>query len=99
MATMNISLPGAMKDWMEQQVGSRYSNVSDYMQDLIRKEQDHSEKIEAMQQHVTEGIESGTGSYTMVELREIAHKQKTKAKHYLCQCYNQPKQGVHYVRK
>ena len=75
MATMNISLPGAMKDWMEQQVGSRYSNVSDYMRDLIRKEQDHSEKIEAMQQHVTEGIESGTGSYTMVELREIAHKQ------------------------
>lgn len=77
MATMNISLPDAMKDWVEQQATSlgRYSNVSDYVRDLIRKEQDHAQKIQALQQHVTEGIESGAGDYSMDQLREIAKQQ------------------------
>ncbi len=77
MATMNISLPDAMKSWVEEQANSlgRYSNVSDYIRDLIRKEQDHAAKIQSMQQHVTEGIESGMGCHTMEELREIARKQ------------------------
>jgi len=77
MATMNISLPGAMKEWVEQQANTlgRYSNVSDYIRDLIRKEQDHSAKIEAMQQRIVEGIESGVGTHTMAELQEIAREQ------------------------
>jgi antitoxin ParD1/3/4 len=77
MATMNISLPDAMKSWVEQQATSlgRYSNVSDYVRDLIRKEQDHTAKIQSMQQHITDGIESGVGSHTMEELREIARLQ------------------------
>ncbi len=77
MATMNISLPDVMKSWVEKQANrdGRYSNVSDYIRDLIRKEQDYSAKIEAMQQRVAEGIESGYGTHTMVELQEIAREQ------------------------
>lgn len=42
MATMNVSLPGEMKSWAEQQASTgRYSNVSDYVRDLIRRDQDH----------------------------------------------------------
>ena len=60
MATMNVSLPGAMKDWVEQQTrGGRYSNASDYIRDLIRKDQDRAAKIAEMQRLVTEGLESG----------------------------------------
>ena len=80
MATMNISLPDAMKDWVEEQVGSRYSNVSDYVRDLIRKEQDHSAKVAAMQKRVTDGINSGKGSYSMDELREIARMRANRSK-------------------
>ncbi len=41
MATMNVSLPGPMKDWVEEQARSgRYSNVSDYVRDLIRRDQE-----------------------------------------------------------
>ncbi len=40
MATMKVSLPNPMKDWVEIQVKSGlYGNVSDYIRDLIRREQ------------------------------------------------------------
>lgn len=60
MATMNVSLPDPMKEWVEAQTkGGRYSNASDYVRDLIRKDQDRNDKIAAMQKLVTEGLESG----------------------------------------
>lgn len=60
MATMNVSLPDPMKEWVEAQTrGGRYSNASDYVRDLIRKDQDRLDKIAAMQRLVTEGLESG----------------------------------------
>lgn len=69
MATMNISLPEGMKDWVEKQARSgRYSNHSDYVRDLIRRDQDQALKIARMQSLVTEGIASGEGSRSMDEL-------------------------------
>jgi len=39
---MNISIPDEMKEWAEKQTRSgRYSNISDYMRDLIRRDQDN----------------------------------------------------------
>ena len=76
MATMNVSLPDPMKDWVEQQArGGRYSNASDYVRDLIRRDQDRASKIAQMQALVTEGLESGTGDRSMDELREAARAQ------------------------
>ena len=43
MATMNVSLPDAMKDWVEAQArGGRYSNASDYVRDLVRRDQERA---------------------------------------------------------
>ena len=76
MATMNISLPDAMKQWVEQQAHSgRYSNASDYVRDLIRQDQDKAAKIANMQALVNEGISSGVGGSTMEELRQAARKR------------------------
>ncbi|MFC4260112.1 type II toxin-antitoxin system ParD family antitoxin [Marinobacter lacisalsi] len=73
MATMNVSLPEPMKDWVESQAQTgRYANTSDYVRDLIRKDQDRAEKIARMQQLITEGLDSGEGSRTMDQLREDA---------------------------
>jgi putative addiction module antidote protein, CC2985 family len=73
MATMNVSLPEPMKDWVETQSRTgRYANTSDYVRDLIRKDQDRAEKIARMQQLVKEGLDSGEGSRTMDQLREDA---------------------------
>jgi len=60
MATMNVSLPDAVKAWSERQAESvRYGNVSDYIRNLIRKDQERTEAVAAMQTAITEGVESG----------------------------------------
>jgi antitoxin ParD1/3/4 len=60
MATMNVSLPELMKAWVERQAtGGRYGNASDYVRDLIRKDQQRAEAIAALQAAITEGVESG----------------------------------------
>jgi antitoxin ParD1/3/4 len=40
MATMNISLPAELKTFVDEQVAGRYSTSSEYVRELIRKEQD-----------------------------------------------------------
>jgi len=60
MATMNVSLPDTLKDWVEAQAETvRYANASDYVRDRIRKDQDRANKVDALQRLITEGLESG----------------------------------------
>ena len=62
MATMNVSLPDPMKAWVERQTeGGRYGNASDYVRDLIRKDQERQTAIEALQAAINEGVNSGEG--------------------------------------
>ena len=76
MATMNISLPDPMKQWAEAQAETgRYSNVSDYMRDLIRHDQERSDKIAALQRLVDEARASGTSNETMADIRARALEQ------------------------
>ena len=40
MATMNISLPDPLRDFVQQRIDSgQYASVSDYVRDLIRRDQ------------------------------------------------------------
>jgi len=69
MATMNVSLPDPMKEWVEAQARTgRYSNASDYVRDLIRRDQERNDKIAAMQRLVDEGLASGAGSRSKDEI-------------------------------
>ena len=71
MATMNISLPDPMKIWIEAQAATgRYSNVSDFVRDLIRREQERREKVAAMQRLVDEGRASGVSDRSMADIRD-----------------------------
>ncbi len=75
MATMNISLPDPMKQWVEAQAETgRYSNVSDYVRDLIRREQERGDKIAHMQRLVDEARASGISDLTMSDIRALALK-------------------------
>ena len=77
MATMNISLPNPMREWVEQQIqGGRYSNNSDYVRDLIRRDQEQRDKTLALQQAITQGLESGfDGKLDMTEIKRLAKIQ------------------------
>ncbi|NBN63438.1 type II toxin-antitoxin system ParD family antitoxin [Microvirga tunisiensis] len=79
MATMNVSLPDPMKEWVEAQAGSgRYSNASDYVRDLIRRDQERCGKIAHMQMLVTEGLESGVSDQSMADiLKTVRHRVRT----------------------
>jgi antitoxin ParD1/3/4 len=40
MASMNVSVPDLMRDWVQSRIGTgRYASVSDYVRDLIRRDQ------------------------------------------------------------
>ena len=68
MATMNVSLPDPMKTWVEAQTkDGRYSNASDYVRDLIRRDQDRHQAIAELQQLVDEGIANGPARHLDVE--------------------------------
>lgn len=68
MASMNVSLPDQMKDWVEAQAKSgHYSNSSDYVRDLIRKDQERANKVRAMQRLIDEGLASGPSEAFDVE--------------------------------
>ena len=76
MATMNVSLPDPMKEWVEAQAKTgRYSNASDYVRDLIRKDQARNDKIAAMQAFVDEGLASGVGTRGMDALLRDARAE------------------------
>jgi antitoxin ParD1/3/4 len=73
MATMNISLPDQMKEWVEAQAESgRYSNASDYVRDLIRRDQEREEWHAELQAAVDVGVKSGSGTRSMGQLKEDA---------------------------
>lgn len=75
MATMNVSLPDDMKNWVEDQTQTgRYSNASDYVRDLIRKDQDRVEKIAQMQMAINEGLESGISKKSMNDVLKQARR-------------------------
>ncbi|WP_308421519.1 type II toxin-antitoxin system ParD family antitoxin [Salipiger pallidus] len=57
---MNVSLPDPMKSWVEDRTrGGRYSNVSDYVRDLIRQDQQRQQTLAEIQGLIDEGLVSG----------------------------------------
>ena len=80
MATMNVSLPDLMKHWVEKQTKTgRYSNASDYIRDLIRRDHERVAKIAHMQLLVTEGLESGVSDRSMDDVLNDARKRLEKS--------------------
>ena len=57
---MNVSLPDQMKAWVESRsADGTYSNASDYVRDLIRRDQERAQAIAEIQALVDEGLASG----------------------------------------
>lgn len=76
MATMNISLPDAMKAWVEAQTeDGRYANSSDVVRDLIRREQIKAEKIAHWQRLVDDARASGISDKTVDQIFEEARAE------------------------
>ena len=80
MATMNISLPDKMKQWVEEQVATgRYGNSSDYVRDLVRRDRERAEARAALYGMLDEGYESGFSDQSAEEAFEEARRDALKA--------------------
>jgi len=79
MGTMNISLPDPLRDWVNaQSKDGLYANNSDYVRDLIRKDQIQKEKFLLLQTAITEGFKSGdAGTLNMRDIKAKARKLET----------------------
>ena len=73
MATLNISLPDAMREWIDAQIKTgSYANASDYIRDLIRHDQRERERIRAA---LIDGERSGLSERNV---GDIARQTKRK---------------------
>ena len=60
MATMNISLPDKLKKFVEKRVSEgSFSNASDFVRDLIRRDKERQTAIREINQALAEGEASG----------------------------------------
>jgi antitoxin ParD1/3/4 len=61
MAQINVSVPPALKSWIDSRVAEgRFSNPSDYLRDLVRRDQDIAIDERAwLRAEVQKGFESG----------------------------------------
>jgi len=76
MATMNISLPQQMKDWVEAQTkDGKYANSSDYVRDLIRKDEESAERKAAMEAKIRDAHESGFSDKSIKQMVSDVRKR------------------------
>lgn len=69
MAKLNVALPDGMKRWVDDQTQTgRYSNSDDYIQDLIRRDQERLIDIAQFQAMVAEGLSSGPSDESMADI-------------------------------
>ena len=78
MAQMNVSIPDQLKGWAESRVAEgRYSSTSDYVRDLVRRDQEREERLRALQAAIDEGRASGVSKRTIADI--IADGRKRRA--------------------
>ena len=70
MATMTISLPDRMKEWVEEQVeAGDYASSSDYLRDLVRRDREEKElKLEDLRKMIDESFASGLSDKSVPEI-------------------------------
>lgn len=80
MATMNISLPDSLKDFVQERAASAdYSNPSDYIRALIREDKQRKAE-EQLEKALLEGLSSGPSVAIDDAFWKRLNKRASKAK-------------------
>jgi len=81
MTTMNVSLPDQMKDWIDGRIeAGQYHNVSEYIRDLIRRDQADHEKSLAFRAAIDHGRSSGVEQRNIGAVIKAAKTSARKAR-------------------
>lgn len=78
MATMTVSLPEQMKEWIEGLARTgEYSTTSDYVRDLVRRDKERRGQeltLDELRQLVVDAKVSGTSSRSVEDIYQEAQK-------------------------
>lgn len=73
MATLNISMPKAMREWIDSQIkAGEYANASDYIRDLIRHDQRQRDRLRLA---LIEGEKSGISKRSVTDISRSAKRR------------------------
>jgi antitoxin ParD1/3/4 len=76
MASMNVSIPDRMRDWVQHRIESgQYATVSDYVRDLIRRDQVQADEHNALIAALIEGEQSGVSKRSVPEILAAVKKE------------------------
>ncbi len=79
MASMNVSVPDPMLDWVQQRIESgQYASVSDYVRDLIRRDQAQADEREAIIAALIQGEQSGISQRRIPEILAAVKQELQK---------------------
>jgi len=72
MATMTVSLPDPMKDWIEAQISKGdYASASDYVRDLVRRDRARREQeltLDELREKLAASRDSGEGGRSVDDI-------------------------------
>lgn len=77
MSRLTISMPEQMSAWVEAQISTgRYGNVSEYLRDLVRRDQENREgAIAELRAMLDQAEASGISHRTLPEVLEAARQE------------------------
>ncbi|QNQ12161.1 type II toxin-antitoxin system ParD family antitoxin [Sphingomonas alpina] len=77
---MNVSLPNGLKNWAEARVAEgRYSSTSDYVRNLMQRDQGAEEKKQALRTATDLGRGSGSGQRSLTDIVAKGRRRRAKA--------------------
>ena len=77
----SITVTDRQEQWIREQIASgEYGNDSEYFRDLIRRDRKRKGQFRALQEAITEGLDSGIGNRTVKEIWAEAEK-RYRARH------------------
>jgi antitoxin ParD1/3/4 len=66
-----ITLTDKQDEWIKAQIArGDFTNDSEYIRDLVRREQERNAKFQALQQAIQEGLDSGVSDRTVPDIME-----------------------------
>ena len=80
MAQVNISLPTALKEWLDTMVEEgRYASPSDYVRELIRRDQDKAEKLARLRAAIDQAWDAPASERSLKDIYEANRSRRDAA--------------------
>ena len=71
-----ITLTDQQDQWIKAQIAAgEYTNDSEYIRDLVRRDQEQNAKFKALKAAIQEGLDSGVSDKTVSDIWEEAEKR------------------------